>query len=232
MIRIALILALSITSTLVHAQISFNINAGVNRPLIKDGHGGMSNATLKEVTVTPSFLGSANLMLDKPKVVNLGIGLSLKGNSIDSRLSYTNDYVKIPRVDISHQSLFVSIHPVIDVNVDKNRYFHFLINPNFYLLVWGKENGYSRGYLNTLYTYDNSAKQIKKFVLGFNAQTQVRYPITKQLKAVATVGYSINNSPSGFIPSESGNVFGQLGVIFHIGYSFPGKEGDKKENQE
>lgn len=218
--------ALSIVTA--NGQWSIGAQAGGNKQFIKGIERPINSSVKNDFQTSPTFIGSVYAVTEKDRHVNFGVGLSVRTHNMKWFFEETRYNGQINGFDIDHQSVFVSIHPILDLSIDKKRIFHVLINPNLGFLAAGNENGYRQYISGERTEYVNTADNINKFALGLSAQLQVRYPITKQLKATAAAGYSINNSVSKYMPHESGNVFFQLGVNFCL----PQKKSGEKPTEE
>ena len=208
-----------------NAQWRINVQGGVQK-VTGFGQQPYPNSKHNYDYITPST-GSAigaYVVTDRNQPVNLGLGLSFKTNHINryARLNDENYYSPFrgtTELKIDHKSAYLSIHPVLDVNIDKNRYFHLLLNPVVSFFVIGGESGYR--YFNSATVsrqnnYDNSGERIRKFLLGASAQLQFQYPLTERLRPLIAIGYSISHTPTDFIPNESGNISFQLGMSYKV----------------
>lgn len=212
---ISLIFVLLLTATLTNAQSIIGIQAGLNRPIIDKIKNDPAVFT-HQMSISNSFLGDAYFVSDREKRVNLGGGISVKQTRIYSYIDINSIPIESSTTSIDHKSTFVSVHPILDLGIDKTRYLHILFNPNLNFFVAGGENGYRSEVIGSQELYKGNTDNIRKFVLGFSAQLQFRYPVTKQLMTTASLGYSVNNAISKYIVAENGNVFFHLGVALRL----------------
>lgn len=207
-----LFLVLLFAATLCDAQWQLGVTGGLNRKIpVKEQDVRSYSRTINDVDVPPALLAGIQMICEKDRPITFGVGFSLKQNIVHNYYEWVNGVM-----DVRHNSLYVSVHPIIDIAIGNGRYFHLMANPNFNVLVWGRDNGYIHVDPFVDKVLNNETNTLKRFVLGINTQLQFRYPVTKNIKALVAVGYSINNTTSKYVPEERGNISGQAGLVFSL----------------
>lgn len=215
-----LLFSLALTT---EAQWSLTVQGGIQKPAGYTRVPQVSTSSNYDNVIPYTGLAiGAYAINEKQRTINLGVGVSLETNHITrySRRtdeSYNSPLKGVSELQLVHKSTYLSIHPVLDVNLDDNRYFHLLLNPSIGFFVAGGDNGY-RSYNSAIHylweDFNQSTDRIKKLVLGLSAQVQFQYPVTDWLKPMLALGYSVSNSPADFIPTETGAFSCQAGLRF------------------